>query len=285
MIISKDVYDRIIKKFQVNQIDNIIQFYSNLPTLSVAKDTIMSLATKTKISKAKSHVVFIKERDEVEQVWFIRLGKCNVIKTIKVNNKIKHLKIDELSSGDMFGHHDLENNGRFSFSIITQLPTEFYGVAKTDYKFLPMETRLNFAEYAKPYPNASVIRKNYFDNKRWIKFQKACRDNIYNSKINTAELWNPFKTTRGKVNRFINAIDILIDRKPLPKPITRGLLSDTSSSSSSRSKFQPLPTVQKAEKNQFNIKLESKQKSMPLLMPKNAQSSNKNKSSNEIAFR
>lgn len=81
IVISKEVYDKVIKRFQVDQIDQVVQFYTNLPTLTVSKEIILNMATKTKVLKVKSHSVFVKENDEVELIWFIRLGKCSVIKS------------------------------------------------------------------------------------------------------------------------------------------------------------------------------------------------------------
>lgn len=73
----------------------------------------------------------------------------------------------------MFGHHDLAQSGKYTVSIITQMPTEFYGISKADYNHLSSDIKTNFEEYSKPYPDVSIIKKDYYDNKRWIKFQKA----------------------------------------------------------------------------------------------------------------
>ena len=230
----------------------------------------MNIATKTKIAKSKSHEVFVKEGDEVELVWFVHSGKVNVVKYLTINNKPKHLKIDELGAGDMFGHHDLEGSGKFDYSIITQLPTEFYGIAKTDYNNLPQDIKNNFNEYVKPYPDTTIIKQNYFDNKRWIKFQKACRENIRNDKYNSRELSNPFKTARGNVTPFINAFNMLIDRKPIPKPRIKGLLSDSRSSSGSKRSdpTDSLPTLPNTRGQVFDENTMKTTKTVPDMVRK-----------------
>lgn len=56
-----------------------------------------------------------------------------------------------------------------------------------------------------------MIRQNFYDNKKWIKFKKACRENIKNSKLIQNEFNNPFKTSRGSISKFVNAFDILFE--------------------------------------------------------------------------
>lgn len=76
IVISKETYDRIIKKFQVDQIDYIFDFYCNLVVFQkIPKDIIIGLATKTQVIKVKSHEVFIREGDEINLVYFIYTGK------------------------------------------------------------------------------------------------------------------------------------------------------------------------------------------------------------------
>lgn len=48
-----------------------------------------------------------------------------------------------------------------------------FGISKSDYINLSLEIKNNFNEYAKPYPNETIIRQNFYDNKRWIKFKNA----------------------------------------------------------------------------------------------------------------
>ena len=76
IVISKQVYDRVIKKFQVDQIMYIIDFYSNLVIFqNVPKDIMIGLATKTQVVKVKSHDVFVKEGDATNMIWLIFMGK------------------------------------------------------------------------------------------------------------------------------------------------------------------------------------------------------------------
>ena len=90
IVISKVVYDRIIKNFQVKQIDSIVDFYSNLVVFQkVPKETIFSLATKTQVIKIKSSEVFIREGEDIHSVFFLFSGKWDVIKTINFKNKTK----------------------------------------------------------------------------------------------------------------------------------------------------------------------------------------------------
>ena len=110
-MISKEVYDKVIKKFQVDQIVYIVDFYNNLIMFSNApKDIIIGLATKTQVVKVKSHEVFVREGDEANIIWFIYSGKCSVVKNIPIGNKVKSLKIDTLGSTDIFGHHRIEDD-------------------------------------------------------------------------------------------------------------------------------------------------------------------------------
>ena len=117
IVISKEVYDRVIKRFQVDQIDYIFDFYSNLVVFQkVPKDVIIGLATKTQVIKVKSHDIFIREGDEISLIYFLYTGKWSVVKTITIGNTKKNLKIDELSSSDIFGHHCMTDIVRI-FSI------------------------------------------------------------------------------------------------------------------------------------------------------------------------
>jgi hypothetical protein len=172
IIITKEVYDRIIKKFQVDQIVYIVDFFSNLVVLqNVPKDVIIGLATKTQVVKVKSHEVFAKEGEETNIVWFIYTGKVNIIKNVPINNKIKPLKIDTLGTTDIFGHHTINTDCLFEYTVITQLPCEFLGITKSDFLGLPQEVKDNIFNYAKPYPETEVIRRDYFNNKRWAQFK------------------------------------------------------------------------------------------------------------------
>ena len=99
---------------------------------------------------------------------------------------------------------------------MTILPWELFGINKGDYLNLSQKVKNNFNEFSKPYPDSNIIKQNYFDNKRWIKFKTAWRDNITNSKSNKVELSNTFKTVRGNVERFINAFEHLVDYKRDP---------------------------------------------------------------------
>lgn len=56
----------LLNKFQVNQIDYIVDFYSNLVVFQkVPRDVIIGLATKTQVVKAKGNEIFISEGDEI----------------------------------------------------------------------------------------------------------------------------------------------------------------------------------------------------------------------------
>lgn len=172
IVISKEVYEKVIKKFQVDQIVHIIDFYSNLVVFqNIPKDVIISLATKTQVVKVKSHEVFAKEGEETNLVWFIYIGKVNVVKNVKINNKLKPLKIDVLGATDIFGHHTINSNCTFDYTIITQLPCEFLGITKNDFLSLSKDIKDNIFDYAKPYPDAEVIRQDFFNNKRWARFK------------------------------------------------------------------------------------------------------------------
>ena len=173
IVISKEVYDRVIKKFQVDQIVYIVDFYSNLVVFqSSPKDVIIGLATKTQVLRVKGDEIFAKEGETTNLVWFIYYGKVNVVKKVKIGGKSKTLKIDTLGSSDIFGHHRITSDCKYDYSIITQLPCEFLGITKTDFLNLPKEIKNSFLEYAKPYPSDDVIREDYYNNKRWIRFKK-----------------------------------------------------------------------------------------------------------------
>lgn len=56
----------LLNKFQVNQIDYIVDFYSNLVVFQkVPRDVIIGLATKTQVVKVKGNEIFISEGDEI----------------------------------------------------------------------------------------------------------------------------------------------------------------------------------------------------------------------------
>ena len=123
IVISKEIYDRVIKKFQVDQIVYIIDFYSNLVVFqSIPKDVLIGLATKTQVVRVKSNEVFVKEGETTNLIWFIYFGKVNVVKKVKIGGKQKTLKIDTLGSADIFGHHRITSDCIYDYSIITELP-------------------------------------------------------------------------------------------------------------------------------------------------------------------
>jgi hypothetical protein len=110
IVISKEVYDKVIKKFQVDQIIYIVDFYSNLVVFSKCeKDLIIGLATKTQVVKTKSKQIFVREGDQNNMVWFIYIGKVNIVKNVKIGKKVKNLKIDTLGRTDIFGHNSITN--------------------------------------------------------------------------------------------------------------------------------------------------------------------------------
>lgn len=162
-------------------------------------------------------------------IWFIYIGKVNVVKNVSFGNKVKPLKIDTLGSTDIFGHHRITSDWKFDYTIITQLPSEFFGITKNDFLSLPEEIKKSFYEYAKPYPTSEVIKKNFYDNKKWVKFSEMWRKNIQNEKYNQTELRNPFLSIRGEIGRLINPVDVLKNSKKKKQVKVKDTLSDVSS--------------------------------------------------------
>lgn len=216
IVISKKVYDRIIKKFQVDQIVDIIDFYSNLVVFQrIPRDVLINLATKTQVVKIKRNEVFVKEGEITNLIWFIYIGKVNVVKKMRIKGKEKVLKIDTLSSTDIFGHHRIASDWTYDFSIITQLPWEFFGITKSNFFNLSKDIQKSFLEYAKPYPDNTVIKEEYYSNKRWGRFKEQWRQNITIDKNNQKELATTFKTMRGEAISFSNPFSYLSDQKKI----------------------------------------------------------------------
>lgn len=196
IVLDKIMYDKVIKGLQMDQIDNITEFFEFFPLFhDLDRKYLLKIATKVIYKTLPTNTIIIRQGDYSKSIYFIKTGKVKLLKKIDfktegledMQNCIKDpdehdyeeglvesklLEIDELGIGDCFGDYSLIKKEPIDHSVVTYIPTEIFILDQHDFNDLDERIKREFEEYQKAYPNDEEIRRAYFEMKKWEKFKE-----------------------------------------------------------------------------------------------------------------
>jgi CRP-like cAMP-binding protein len=206
IVLDKDMYDKVIKSLQMDQIANITEFFEFFPLFhDLDRKYLLKIATKVIYKTLPTNTIIIRQGDYSKSIYFIKTGKVKLLKKIdfktegledmekciqdpseedieKEEVETKLLEIDELGIGDCFGDYSLIKKEPIQYSVVTYIPTEIFILDQHDFNDLDDRIKNEFIEFQKEYPNDVEIRRAYYEMKKWEKFKEDLIHGIVKSK-------------------------------------------------------------------------------------------------------
>jgi len=214
IVLEKEVYDRVVKGFQTNQIDSIIAYFSSIPVFkNLTMPCMVSLATKAVLKKYSTNNVVIRQGEEANNFYFIRTGRFKVLRKVDFRRPSNHehdtmewligdpdrsdrakgrvvtklLEIDELGTGDFFAEASVLFRDSMHHSVIPSMPSEVFVLDKFDFKKVHPTLMEEFKGFSKPYPDDTQLRQSFIELERWESYKKNICDTVkQNSQISRA---------------------------------------------------------------------------------------------------
>lgn len=77
------MYDREIKGLQVDQIDTVIEYFKHFSIFQdISKEVLINISTKSLYRKYPSNTIVVRQGDIPRAVFFIKSGRCKVIRKV-----------------------------------------------------------------------------------------------------------------------------------------------------------------------------------------------------------
>ena len=81
IVLDKKMYDKVIKGLQMDQIDNITEFFEFFPLFhDLEKKDLLKIATKVIYKTLPTNTIIIREGDYSKSIYFIKTGKVKLLK-------------------------------------------------------------------------------------------------------------------------------------------------------------------------------------------------------------
>lgn len=268
MKIPKDTFDKYIKDYYMENIENMIEFFKELLGEKAELKYLLLLASVTQQKSLSSGVIAIKQGDPWKYIYFIKSGMFKMLRYVDFPRDIEEraivledhyndptpedyensnirprlLEVDKLEKYYSFGDRNLppenENEEQFEpFTVVSVLPSELYIIERNVFlQLLPKHYTLKF----KTFPDDYQLRKRFYEQKCW----KVFKNDVFNTLVvqKKSPKSNEILTNRKSEPIKLPKITSKYDHKIEPMSTRRETIFN-SLGISNKSKGHPAPKV------------------------------------------